>query len=375
MGMRYAFTMICIELLLGCSGHRPIDAGFPTSLETLPVIEVGEPSTLLENGQLGLKYFPDEGTSLIRKAATLTLMLTANDSSYLVTGTDLKHLSQATRVLEPGAAGDFDNGYAGISAVVQLGSTYYGFYHAEDREDLPALPGNIPGFYASVALARSDDGVVWRKVGQVITSSQPKSYTAYPNQGDRGAGEPGAIVSRDGHYVYLYYTEHSRLNGRGVDVCVARADLEKGPPLPGSFHKYHKGTFFEPGLGGRDTPVITGKGFSSANALEGHVTYSNKVGRYLIVFGIDSYQERMAGLAPAHSGIYSAWSKDGISWSAPKQLVADQAVPQTGMSVSWEASIIFDDATGAEGTLVYGHSPKWGEGPHFMAGRRIRITQ
>jgi len=376
MGTHHAISIICIGLsICACSGSKQKDPGIPTALDTLPSLEVGGPVTLLQNGQLGLSYFPDEGTALIQREPQLRLMITAKDSSYIVQGPNLQQLATATKVLGPGTAGEFDNGYAGISAVIQLGRTSYGFYHAEDRIGLPALAGGIPGFYASIGLTRSDDGVTWRKVGQVITSSQPKSWAAYPDQGDRGAAEPGAIVSKDGRYVYVYYTEHSRINRRGVDICIARADLSSGAPLPGSFKKYFQGSFSEPGIGGHDTPIITARGFSSANALEGHVSYSKKADRYLMIFGIDSYQERMSGQPPTHSGLYAAWSKDAIDWSPPTQLVADQAVPQPGKSVSWEGTVIFDDATGSTGTLIYGYTPKWGTTPHYMVGRRVSIGQ
>ena len=374
MGTHYALSIICIGLSIGaCSGSKQKDPGIPTMLDTLPSIDVSGPFTLLQDGQLGLSYFPEEGTALIQREPLLSLMITAKDSSYIVQGPNLHQLATATKVLSPGTVGEFDNGYAGISAVVQLGRTYYGFYHAEDRIGLPPLPGGIPGFYASIGVTRSDDGTIWRKVGQVITSSQPKSWTAYPDQGDRGAAEPGAIVSKDGRYVYVFYTEHSRISGRNVDICVARADLTSGPPLPGSFKKYYKGSFSEPGIGGHDTPIITPRGFSSANALEGHVSYSKKADQYLMIFGIDSYQERMAGQPPAHSGLYAAWSKDAVSWSPPVQVVPDQGVPQTGKSVSWQGSVIFDDDTGSAGTLIYGYTPNWGTTPHYMVGRRVTV--
>jgi hypothetical protein len=373
---------LCIigMLLAACSGgkdHRtrltsPFDAPPPLSTPS-PNIQLGDVITLLKHGQFGLTYFPDEGTSLIERSPSLRLVVTARNSSYLVEGTDMQHLSGATLILSPGGKGEFDNGYAGISAVVQLGHTYYGFYHAEDQEGLPGLAGGIPGFYASIGLATSDDGKVWRKRGQVITSSQPKSWTAYSNQGDRGAAEPGATMSKDGRFVYLYYSEHSRVQGRGVDICLARADLKEGPPLPGAFRKYYKGAFSEPGLGGRDTPVMTARGFPSANALEGHVTYSKKAEKYLMVFGIDAYRERMAGEPPISSGLYVAWSDDGIAWAKPLRLIADQAIPQPGKSLSWEGSIVFDDDTGGTGTLIYGYTPNWGVTPHYMVGRRVII--
>lgn len=363
-----------MQLTCSCAGHHK-DPGIPQPLDTIPSIELGPQETLLRSGQLGLTYFPDEGTALVTRQPMLSMMLTARNASYLVQGFNLQHLTSATQVLGPGSPGEFDNGYAGISAVIQLGSTYYGFYHAEDHEGLPALPGNIPGFYASVGLARSDDGVTWRKVGQVLVSNQPKSHTAYPNQGDRGLGEPGAVVSRDGHYVYLYYTEHSRISGRGVDICVARADVSSGPPLPGTFRKLYLGNFSEPGIGGKDSPVVTAREFDSANALEGHVTYSAKVRKYLMVFGVDAYKERTSGMLPVVSGLYSAWSSDAVSWSRPKRLITDYAVPQQGRSLSWEATVLFDDDQGSNGVLIYGYTPSWGTVPHYMVARRISVSR
>lgn len=365
---------IVTQFVCSCSSHHK-DPGIPQPLDTIPSIELGPQETLLRSGQLGLTYFPDEGTALVARQPTLSLMLTARDASYIVEGSSLQQLTRATQVLGPGSPGEFDNGYAGISAVIRLSSTYYGFYHAEDHEGLPPLPGNIPGFYASVGLARSDDGVTWRKVGQVLVSNQSKTYTAYPNQGDRGLGEPGAVVSRDGRYVYLYYTEHSRLNGRGVDICVARADVSNGPPLPGTFRKYYLGNFSEPGIGGKDSPVVTASEFDAANALEGHVTYSAKVQKYLMVFGVDAYKERTSGMLPLVSGLYSAWSSDAVSWSRPKRLITDYAVPQQGRSLSWEASVLFDDDQGGNGVLIYGYTPSWGTVPHYMVARRMSVSR
>lgn len=338
-----------------------------------PSIILGSQMTLLGDGELGLRYFPDEGTASLESAEGVRLMISASTSTYLVEGQDLMHLSQATEVVVPGAPGEFDNGYAGVSAVVRVDGTYYGFYHAEDQEDLPGLGSGIPGYYASIGLVTSDDGQSWIKRGQVITSGQPKSWTAFADQGDRGAAEPGAVLSKDGRYVLLYYTEHSRTGGRSVDICVARADLTAGAPLPGAFFKYHDGSFSEPGLGGADTPVVVGPDPTLSNALEGHVVYSRAAERYLMVFGVDAWQERIDGREPALSGLYSSWSRDGVSWSIPSRLIADYGVPQSSLSLSWEASVLWDDDAGQVGYLVYGYTPTWGAPPHYLVARRITV--
>jgi hypothetical protein len=343
----------------------------------LPKLELGPQVTLLESGALGLAYFPDEGTAVLRRKDPFRLLLVSATSTFLIEaeGMESLRLGKSTEVLAPGAKGSFDNGYAGISAVVEHAGTHYAFYHAEDQEGLPGLAGGIPGFYASIGLATSTDGLTFTKRGQVLTSSQPKAWQAYPNQGDRGAAEPGAVVSKDGRYIYLYYTEHSRVEGRAVDIAMARAELGAGEVGPGSFFKYRDGEFKEPGIGGKDSPIVTAKAFPSANALEGHVTYSRAVDRYLMVYGVDAYAERMNGAPPAHSGLYLAWSMDGIAWTSGIRLIADQGVPQLGRSLSWEGTILWDDDVAQTGWLVYGYTPNWRTPPHYLVGRRLRLLE
>ncbi|MGC4091654.1 MAG: hypothetical protein QM756_27990 [Polyangiaceae bacterium] len=356
-------------LLVACSGG----SNGPSTVDAEPTLRLEQPKTLLGDGALGLSYFPDQGVSRLPAASGERLLVTAGVSTFLVEGAALESLSQASEVLPRGEPGSFDNGYAGISAVVRVGELFYGFYHAEDQEELPALGGGVPGYYASIGLATSADGASWTKQGAVLTSSHAKSWQAYPNQGDRGAAEPGATLSADGRFVYLYYTEHSRADGRSVDICVARADLESGPPLPGSFFKYRDGAFSAPGIGGRDSPVVVGPNPVVANALQGHVTYVASALRYLMIFGVDAWEERMSGRAPALSGLYAAWSRDGIAFSEPRRLIVDQAVPETGRGLSWEATALLDDEAARGGWLVYGYTPSWGTSPHYMVARRFTL--
>lgn len=81
----------------------------------------------------------------------------------------------------------------------------------------------------------------------------------------------------------------------------------------------------------------------------------------------------MLRTSPTKSGLHLAFSDDGVAWSEPQQLWAEHVVPIAGMSLSWKASILWDDETGQRGWLVYGHTPKvWTPG-HYMVGRRIEF--
>jgi hypothetical protein len=208
-----------------------------------PLAVVGDVQTLLPDGNaLGLSYFPDEGTSILTSDPYRIMVTDGGKKSSVVvtasTTTDpLMNLAQASTVLTPGAPSDFDNGYAGISAVYRhTDGVYYGFYHAEDQVDTGTIPGtSIPGFYARIAIATSPDGTTWVKGGYVIESFVPKrTPDGVTVQYDQGAAEPGAVASADGKWLYLYYTEHSRVNPAGgarpVVICLARADLTAWPP-------------------------------------------------------------------------------------------------------------------------------------------------
>ena len=139
---------------------------------------VGKREVLLESGRYGLKYFPDECLAFVQTAPQIRLLMAAGVSTSLLQGKDMHSLVSLGEVLKPGKAGSFDNGYAGISGVARVPNSHdlLAFYHAEDHEGLPMIPGGIPGFYCCVALAVSNDnGASFRKLGPVISGSRPKN--------------------------------------------------------------------------------------------------------------------------------------------------------------------------------------------------------
>jgi len=370
--------VLLLAAWLGVSGALRADAKTPE----IPV-RLGPQKVLLKHGQLGLKYFPDGAVSVLRptRAAACRMIVPVGIWTYLVEGNSLDELTAARRVLAPGPAGQFDNGYAGVSSVYRHpDGKLYGFYHAEDQEGMPPIGGGVPGFFCSVGLCVSgDEGRSWRKLGQVITSAKPKNWTAFANQADRGAGEITVVAGRDGKHLLAYYTEHSRMANRGVQICLARADISdaRTPPGPGRWHKYRKGRFGPPGIGGLDTPVVSAAGLDDADAAFPHVSYSPHLGRYVMVYNINVWKEYVTpGRTPAKSGIHVAYSADGIRWSAPHRLVRDYAVSRPGKSVSWHPTIVWSDARRSRGRLVYSHSPRWnhahlGGTPHYMVAKDI----
>lgn len=360
-----------------------------------PTITVGDMVTLLPEGAFGLGYFPDEGVSILSFSPFQMLIADGlSKSTFLLeatgSGDPLRNLTGVHRAFGPGPAGTFDNGYAGASAVYRhTDGVYYAFYHAEDQEGTGVIPGtNIPGFYARIGIAYSNDAVIWNKGGYVIESFVPKrTADGGAVQFDQGAAEPGVAVSPDGRYLYLYYSEHSRLNGAGgsrpVVICMARTELASWPPafpsppgpLLGVFTKYRDGTFSSDGIGGIDSPVVTPP-VPSSNALEGHLTYSPTYRKFVMIFGVDAWTERIAPAEAVVSGLYYALSDDGVDWRPSRvPLVRDFGVAQPHLSVSWEGTILWDQDSDNDGWMAYGYTPDFGDPGHFLVGRRISLSE
>ena len=54
------------------------------------------------------------------------------------------------------------------------------------------------------------------------------------------------------------------------------------------------------------------------------------------------------------------------------------SLPALGKSLSWQATILWDEGSTTEGWLAYSYSDDWGPGfflgtPHHMVGRRIHF--
>jgi hypothetical protein len=345
-GMKALFVAFVGCLALSCTS--PAIREVPKADPTAPgasIITAGDISivlsrqvTILDYNALGLRYFPDTAVTVLRRSPTFQMLLTATHSSFLVEGNDLLSLTLAREVLTPGPAGSFDNGYAGISGAARFDNRLYAIYSAEDREGLPKIRDTfIPGYYGSIALAESEDeGQTWSKLGRIITSAYPKNWGRFFGKAVQDVGEPGFVVEPSGHYLYLYYTRHYQ---RG-QICLARADLREGPPLPGRWRKYWRGDFNQPGLGGLESPIISVK---SGSALFPHPTYSVALDRYLIVFNVHRLND------PNLSGIYVAQSKDGLGWSEPLRLVQGNSIPRIGEPLFSMGTIVWDDEGGQEG--------------------------
>jgi hypothetical protein len=348
--------------------------------------------TLAATGTQGLDYFPDEGTNPLPTAdGTVSLLLAARQSTYILYGgnsTSYTGWTGAVEVLRRDSLSNFDNGYAGISGVWTAGPLsilqpirpLYGFYHAEDQRSIPLIPNTqIPGFYACIALARSiDSGKTWTKLGQLITSAAAKIINDSTHT-DQGAAEPGVVADPSGEFIYITYTDHSHTGGVGTRICLARIGILNGTIQGDSCRKWDGNGFTLPAKGGADIPVLIADpilgGPYRGDVLEAHPVWCAFLKRYLIVFGVNTWNEP----EPLTSGTYISTSTDMIHWSQAVQILKDYSVPYAGKSLRWEASILWTDRFQSQAWFIYGMTPKWPDGQsgqgHHLAGRRIHVWQ
>ena len=358
-----AFAMIAASLPVRGAEPKPV------------AVELGQPETLLADGQYGLHYFPDERTVIVRTNPNYRVLLAAGIRTVMLEGDSMTRLASPRDVLLPGKPGEFDNGYAGISGAWHAPTgKLLAIYHAEDQEGMQCNKEGIPGFYCRVALAVSrDDGATFEKRGPILTGQLAKVAAG---RFDQGVGEPWVFAEPGGKFLYGYYTSHEPIGGRGVTICMARcavADAMK----PDAWRKWFGGGFAEPGLGGRDTPILT-SGYHDACVLFPQVTYVPALRQFVMLYCVNAWLENEK---QGRQDIYVAYSDDGIHWPRERtqQIRKVPTIPVIGSELAWHATLMLDEPVGSSlaGWLYYSYSESWGHRPphkpHYFMRRRIEF--
>jgi hypothetical protein len=347
-------------------------------------------TTIGSGGAGGLQYFADIPVQIIERqqrggtfwmrcliTAGNSVALTQKSSASQSVAYDMANQWKQAVVLSPGTDG-YDHSYAGIGGswwVEENGQTnLYVWYHGEDQDPaLPKLPGNVNGYYSSICAARSTDGgASFTKLGQCLTSA-PKNTTASA-PGDQGDGECSVTPDKTGQYLLCYYSDHyGKQVGRGVQICVARSPRSsKGSP--GSWQKYYNGSFQTAGLGGSNATPVVSSAFG-CDAIFPMVQWVAVLNRYVMIYCENVYTEFTSPGYAVNSGIYMAYSSDGISWTGRTNLTKELTIPWTGKRIAVHPTLDFSttNANSASGKLYYGYSENWPTPAHYLCGRDITV--
>jgi hypothetical protein len=348
-------------------------------------------TTIGNGGGGGLSFFSDMPVQIIERELrsgnywlrTLmtdgnSVVLMQNSSTDMNTAYNMSNQWKYHTVLTPGPA-TYDDGYvgAGGNIWVNQNGTYnlYVYYHGEHQNPaLPKLPGDVNGFYSSICVAISTDGgYTFAKLGQILTSA-PVNFSATA-PGHQGDGECSVTVDSTKQYLLCYYNDHyGEQLGRGVQVCVARTPISSNG-MPGSWMKYYNGSFQTAGLGGYVvTPVLSSD--YGGDAIFPHVQWAPALNEYVMIYCENVGSEfRSPGYA-VNSGIYIAYSEDGIDWTRRQKLVTQFAIPYAGEMIAIHPSldITSQNTNSVSGELYYAFSEDWPNPPHYLCGRSITIS-
>ena len=347
-------------------------------------IKLGKRQTLIRDGQFNnqegnFSFLPDLQIGFLSTAPKVRALMTVCDWTCLFEGESLSTLRPVKRVLAHGPPNSIDNGYCGVGGTVydpRDKNRLLAFCHTEDHVGMSMFDFSaIKGFYARVALAESyDNGYSFKKTGAVISSSVPKNANGYMAQ---GCGDPCAIIDKSKQYYYIYYTDWGvEQKKRGTQLCLARCAI-KDKGLPGKWFKYYEGEFKEPGLGGKDTPVVSGK---NADAIDGSVVYIKSIDKYVMVYCNVVHAETKNWDGAKESGLYFAVSDNGISWKTLKQIVVGYPACAHGAIFTGRPTLLpmKSNKEGFQGYLLYAYSERWGQSapniPHYLVGHQVSFT-
>lgn len=126
------------------------------------------------------------------------------------------------------------------------------WYHHEVVDVCPGSPLTAPKIGAAISY---DGGHTLVNLGFVLSAGDPPDCSSPNGYFAGGHGDFSVIYNSKDQHFYFFFTAYSRdLGSQGV--AVARLAWEDRFTPVGSVFKYHDGGFWEPGLGGRVTPLF-----------------------------------------------------------------------------------------------------------------------
>ena len=368
-------TFFSLLIFFSCSKEESINSPIEVPNENTFQFELDLSSEFPVAHDVGLNYFNDITVGVISNSSDAIKIITAaNTSSYVLSGTSLSNINQATKVAAP-RDNTFYSDYVGLGQLIKdSNNTIYSVFHSE-QHDGSVLPGNIPGFYASVGLGISyDNGETFQLNSEPLI--QNTFDINYDNGfGDGGLGEPSITFSKDKSEVFVYYVDHNR-SGRGVNICMVKflVDQNGAPDFSTCYYLNENKQFTSDVI--RSKEVVAGIGY--ADAIFPHVSYNSFIDKYVMVYSLNHYGEFHNGSAsPSQSGIYYRESIDGINWTEqPIKLITDWSIPFSfdNHSFAWHPNLIYSNDSQSEGYLVYSKASTLQQG-HKMWAMNFKFSE
>ncbi len=263
------------------------------------MVKVGQPEVLLTANQrldLNLDTWPDGNIGVIKHDDEYTFYGTNGGLLSKTSGTldnlveEIHYTSRAIQNLKE------TYNYAGGGPVFEFNETLFMLYHAEFHTN-----NNFQQFYSTIGLAYSpNEGEHFFDLGKIIQSTYQLN-----NDNPIVAEMAGAPFIIEGEYLYVFFRDTISAS-KQHNLAVARcplSDLSDAISNQSSptFYKYFDGSFLEPGLSGKSTPLEILNG----NIRWFDIGFDSKKNSYIIVFIDDT----LVG-----QNLYMMWSKDMFNW-------------------------------------------------------------
>ena len=369
--MRY--LLILSILLFGCSKDAETIDDKNDNLEFEFVLE-GDPINL--SSKLNLSYFNDITVGVKEFRNDFVSLVTASGKSTVeISGNNIENLTESQLLISPPNTGDLPYAnYIGVGQLIKSNGKFYGLYHGE-YHDGTILPGGVPGYYASLGLVFSDDGINFQISQDAVI---PNYMSKEDDNGfaDGGYAGPSMLFSKDSTELYVYYVDHNR-DDRGVNICMGKFDIIDGEP---QFDKFYfldeQNNFTSSIIKGKE--VVSGD-YGSSDAIFPHVTYNKSLDLYIMVLNLNAFSNN--GCNVNDSGIYITYSKDGINWvdpfdanvisyiGSPKKLISECSIPfSENSSFAWHPSLIYTNEEQTEGYLLYSYGESLSYPGHQLYG-------
>lgn len=262
-------------------------------------VRVGEAQVLVsanERAELGLHTWPDGNIGVIKSNEEYIFYGTNGGLLSKTSGTLANPIEEIHYTARPIQNLKEIYNYAGGGPVFEFNETLFMLYHAEFHPN-----NDFQQFYSTIGLAYSlDNGEQFFDLGKIIQSTYRLN-----NQKPIVAEMAGAPFVIDNDYLYVFFRDTMDTNLQN-NLAVARCALYElseaifTDSTP-AFYKYFNGSFLEPGISGKSTPLE----FLNANIRWFDIGFDTKRNEYLIVLIDDT----LIG-----QNLYMMWSKNMINW-------------------------------------------------------------
>tara|TARA_Y100000817_G_C16809432_1_gene523555 strand:- start:106 stop:1251 length:1146 start_codon:yes stop_codon:yes gene_type:complete len=370
--------LFLILVIFGCEEEESVDNN--NEYLDFDFILQNDPINLSSN--LNLPYFNDV-TVGVKEFRTdyISLITASNNITVEISGNNIENLTDSKVLLKPPIPLNKTLPYAnyiGVGQLVKLNGKYYGLYHGEIHNGSIGFNG-VPGFYASVGLVSSEDGINFQVSENAVIPNYKYQIGNINSTGDGGYGEPSMLFSKDSTELFVYYVDHNRDN-RGVNICMGKFDIINGIPQFDRFYFLDEQNNFTTDLI-KAKEIVSGE-FGFSDAIFPHVTYNKTLDLYMMVFNLNGSNGNVCN--KDNSGIYITYSKDGINWinpldsdvvsfiGSPQRLVYQCSIP-FGSSFAWHPSLIYTNEEQTEGYLLYSYAKSLSYPGHQLYGIMFNI--